>query len=59
VSAEFIAIIIVGLTQLVGLLILGLTLGRMMRDVSVSTRIHVLQGRRIEEVLRELREPPR
>jgi hypothetical protein len=27
-------------------------------EISVSTRIHVLQGRRIEDVLRELRERP-
>jgi hypothetical protein len=49
-SPEFIAIIIFGTVQLSGLLILGWIL----RDISVATRIHVLQGRRIEEVLREL-----
>ncbi|MBV8359305.1 MAG: hypothetical protein JO189_15425 [Deltaproteobacteria bacterium] len=49
-SPEFIAIIIFGTVQLAGLLILDL----MLREISVSTRIHVLQGRRIEEVLGEL-----
>ena len=53
-SPEFIAIITVGVVQLAGLLILGVFLGRILREISVSTRIHVLQGRRIEEVLRDL-----
>jgi len=57
-SPEFIAIITVGVAQLAGLLILGLFLGQILREISLSTRIHVLQGRRIEEVLRELRQPP-
>jgi len=50
--AEFLAILIFGTVQLAGLLILGL----MLREISVSTRIHVLQGRTSEEVFRELRE---
>ena len=50
---EFIAIVIFGIVQLAGLLILG----SMLRDISVATRIHVLQGRRIEEVMRELFRP--
>ena len=53
-STEFIAIIIFGTFQLAGLLFLG----GMLRDISASTRIHVLQGRRIDDVLRELREAP-
>jgi len=61
-SPEFIAIIVFGTVQLAGLLILGLILrdvSRMTREVPVYTRIHVLQGRRIEDVLRELAEVPR
>jgi len=61
-SPEFIAIIIFGTAQLIGLLILGLmlrTVSRESREISVSTRIHVLQGRRIEDVLRELSQSPR
>ena len=60
-SPEFIAIIVFGGLHLIGLLILGWMLrdvSRMTRDVTVSTRIHVLQGRRIEDVLRELSERP-
>ncbi len=60
-SPEFIAIIIFGTVQRAGLLVLGWILrdvSQIMRDISVSTRIHVLQGRRIEDVLRELREVP-
>jgi hypothetical protein len=53
-SPEFIAIIIFGPIQLAGLLILGL----MLRQISGSTGIHVLHGRRIEDVLLELREAP-
>jgi hypothetical protein len=56
-SPEIIAIMTVGVAQIAGLLILGVYLSRMLREISVSTRIHVLQGRRIEDVLRELREP--
>ena len=52
-------IIISGAVQLAGLLILGVMLrdvSRMRRDVTISTRIHVLQGRRLEDLLRELSE---
>jgi hypothetical protein len=51
-SPEFIAIIIFGTAQSVGFLILRW----IVREISVSTRIHVLQRRRIEDVLRELQE---
>jgi hypothetical protein len=51
-SPEFIAIIIFGTAQSVGFLILRW----IVREISVSTRIHVLQGRQIEDVLRELQE---
>lgn len=60
-SPEFIAIIVFGTIQLAGLLILGLILREVSgetREISVSTMIHVLQGRRIEDVLRELCESP-
>jgi hypothetical protein len=60
-SPEFIAIIVFGTAQLAGLLILGLMLRNISqetREISISTRIHVLQGRRFEEVLRELSERP-
>jgi hypothetical protein len=53
---EFIAIIVFGTIRLVALLILGLMLRdvfRMTRDVTVSTSIPLLQGRRIKDVLRE------
>ncbi len=58
-SPEFITIMVFGTAQLIGLLILGLMLrdiSRETREISVSTRIDVLQGRRIEDVLRELQE---
>jgi hypothetical protein len=54
-SPEFIAIITVGVAHLAGLLTLGLFLGQILREIFLSTRIDVLQGRRIEGVLRELR----
>ena len=53
-SAELIGIIAFATVQLAGLLFLGL----MLREISVSNRVHVLQGRRTEDVLRELREAP-
>jgi hypothetical protein len=60
-SPEFIGIIVFGTIQLVGLPILGSMMrdvSRTTREVSVSTRIHFLHSRRIEEVLQELREVP-
>jgi hypothetical protein len=58
-SPEFIAIIIFGTTQPAGLLILGLMARNISREMrGISTRTHVLQGRRIEEVLRELSQAP-
>jgi hypothetical protein len=56
-SPEFIAVITLGLAQNRGLLILGLFLGGILREISVSTRIHVLKGGRIEEVLTDLGQP--
>jgi hypothetical protein len=56
---EFIAVIIFDVVELAGLLFLGVYLSRMLNEISVSTRIHVLQGRRIEDVLRELHQPLR
>jgi hypothetical protein len=60
-SPEFIAITIFGTIPRRGLLILGLMLNSVACEaceISVSTRIQVLHGRRIEEVLRELSQPP-
>jgi len=53
---EFVANITVGVAQLAGLLILSLFLSRTLREISISTRVHVLQGHRVEEVMGDLRQ---
>jgi hypothetical protein len=56
---EFIAIIAFDTVQLVGLIILGWMLrdvSVMMAEVPISTVIHILCGRRMDDVLRELQE---
>jgi hypothetical protein len=60
-SPEFIAIIIFGKIQLPGPQILGLILRNVSRESRafyVSSSVHVLQGPRIEEVLRQLSQAP-
>jgi hypothetical protein len=59
---EFITVIIVvvfGVVEVAGVVFLGIYLSRMLNEISTATRIHVLQGRRIEDVLRELQQPLR
>jgi hypothetical protein len=58
-SPEFIAVIIFGVVQIAGLVFPGVYLSRMLNEISTATRIHVLQGRRIKDVLRELQQPLR
>jgi hypothetical protein len=61
-SLEFITVIIVvvfGVVEVAGVVFLGIYLSRMLNEISTATRIHVLQGRRIEDVLRELQQPLR
>jgi cell division protein YceG involved in septum cleavage len=61
-SLEFITVIIVvvfGVVEVTGVVFLGIYLSRMLNEISTATRIHVLQGRRIEDVLRELQQPLR
>jgi hypothetical protein len=61
-SPELIAIMVLATIQLIGLLILGLMLRSISteaRELSVSTSVHVLQERRIEDMLRELSQPRR
>ena len=54
-SPEFIAIIVFGAAQLEGLLIPGWILCQ----ISVSTRIHVLQGRRLKRFSASYAKHPR
>ena len=59
---EFITVIIVvvfGVVEVAGVVFLGIYLSRMLNEISTATRIHVLQGRRIEDVLRDLQQPLR
>jgi cell division protein YceG involved in septum cleavage len=61
-SLEFITVIIVvvfTVVEVAGVVFLGIYLSRMLNEISTATRIHVLQGRRIEDVLRELQQPLR
>ena len=61
-SPELITIVIVvvfGVIDVGAVLFLGVYLSRMLNEISTATRIHVLQGRRIEDVLRELQQPLR
>jgi cell division protein YceG involved in septum cleavage len=59
-SLEFITVIVVvvfGVVEVAGVVFLGIYLSRMLNEISTATRIHVLEGRRIEDVLRELQQP--
>jgi hypothetical protein len=63
VSPDILAIAIATTVQLLGLVFLGWYLSRMLREISAevtqitaAVTFNVLQGRRIEEVLREMRE---
>jgi len=63
VSPDILAIAIATTVQLLGLVVLGWYLSRMLREISAevtqitaAVTFNVLQGRRIEEVLREMRE---
>jgi hypothetical protein len=61
-SLEFITVIVVvvfGVVEVAGVVFLGIYLSRMLNEISTATRIHVLEGRRIEDVLRELQQPLR
>ncbi len=54
-SPELIAILITAAVQISGLVYIA----RISHEIHTSTRIHVLQGRRLEEVLREMSQPAR
>jgi hypothetical protein len=59
---EFITVMIVvvfGVVEVAGAVFLGIYLSRMLNEISTATRIHVLQGRRIEDVVRDLQQPLR
>jgi hypothetical protein len=61
-SLEFITIVIVvvfGVLEVAAVVFLGIYLSRMLNEISTATRIDVLQGRSIEDVLRELQQPLR
>jgi hypothetical protein len=55
-SPDILAIAISTTIQLFGLIILGWYLSRMLRQITAEVTFNILQGRRIEEVLREMRE---
>jgi hypothetical protein len=55
-SADILAIVTATTVQLLGLLLLGWYLSRMLRQITAEVTYNVLQGRRIEEVLRDMRE---
>lgn len=55
-SAELLAILITSTIQIAGLLILGTMMFRMGRKMDADDAALFLQGRRVEEVLREMRE---
>ena len=62
-SPDILAIAIATTVQLLGLVVLGWYLSRMLREISAevtqitaAVTFNVLQGRRIDEVLREMRE---
>jgi hypothetical protein len=59
---EFITVMIVvvfGVVEVAGVVFPGIYLSRMLNEISTATRIHVLQGRRIEDVVRDLQQPLR
>ncbi len=55
-SPDILAIVIATTIQLLGLVFLGWYLSRMLRQITAEVTFNVLQGRRIEVVLREMRE---
>jgi hypothetical protein len=55
-STELLAILVTSTIQIGGLVILGTMLLRMGRKVDADDAALFLQGRRIEEVIREMRE---
>lgn len=55
-SPDILAIVVATTIQLLGLILLGWYLSRMLRQITAEVTFNVLQGRRIEEVLREMRE---
>ena len=55
-SPDILAIVIATTIQLLGLIILGWYLSRMLRQITAEVTFNVLQGRRIEDALREMRE---
>jgi hypothetical protein len=56
VSPDVLAIIVATTVQLLGLSLLGWYLSRMLRQITAEVTFNVLQGRRVEEVLRDMRE---
>ncbi len=64
-SPDIFAIVVATTIQLLGLVFLGWYLSRMLREISAevtqiaaAVTFNVLQGRRLEDVLREMRESP-
>ena len=55
-STELLAILITSTIQVAGLVILGTMLLRMGRKMDADDAALFLQGRRVEEVIREMRE---
>ena len=55
-STELLAILITSTIQIAGLVILGTMLLRMGRKMDADDAALFLQGRRVEEVIREMRE---
>lgn len=55
-STELLAILVTSTIQMAGLVILGTMLLRMGRKVDADGAVLFLQGRRVEEVIREMRE---
>jgi hypothetical protein len=55
-STELLAILVTSTIQIAGLVILGTMLLRMGRKVDADDAALYLQGRRVEEVIREMRE---
>jgi hypothetical protein len=55
-TPELLAILITSTIQIVGLVILGTMLLRMGQKMDADDAALVLQGRRVEEVIREMRE---
>jgi hypothetical protein len=58
-STELLAILIASTIQIAGLVILGTMLLRVGQKMGADDAGLFLQGRRVEEILREMRETPR